>query len=449
MRLSTGSKLAFAVGDVGENFCWTFVSSFSLVYFTNVVGVNAGIVATLMMIARIFDGFTDVYMGHIIDITHHRMGKARPWLLRSIIPLMIVMFLMFNVPGGMSQTAQYAYIFITYTLLSAGCYTMSNVSYAALTALITTNNEDRVQMGSMRFIGASLAGIVINAITLGIVEYFGGGAAGWRMVTIIYCIGFAVFSLWTVFGVKELEQETDVQESSGDLSFRDAVGFLFKNKYFFLLLGLYLVWYLNSGLSGSINAYFAMYVLEDSSKLGSLSMAQSIPSIIGLMIIPPVIKRVGMRRMALGGYLAVICGMLLGYGAVRIGSFPLLLAGIVIKGFGIAPHLASIAALIAATSDYSYEKDGVKIAGTVFSCTSVGCKIGVGVGSSLIGWMLAAAQFDGTAAVQSAAVVNTITNAYFFLPIAFFACAAGIMVFMRVEEDLNTLRAQKEREARA
>jgi GPH family glycoside/pentoside/hexuronide:cation symporter len=73
-------KLAYGAGDFGSNYSWTFISTFALIYFTNTVGIGAAVIGTLMMIAKILDGFTDVIMGNLIDRTRSKMGKARPWL---------------------------------------------------------------------------------------------------------------------------------------------------------------------------------------------------------------------------------------------------------------------------------------------------------------------------------------------------------------------------------
>lgn len=441
MKLNFKSKLAFALGDVGENFCWTFVSAFALIYFTDQAGLNAAIISSLMLLARVFDGFSDIIMGHIIDNTHHKLGKARPWLLRSIIPLMIAQFLLFNVPSGLSGTLTYAYIFIIYTLLSAVCYTMSNVSYSALTALITTNKQDRVDMGSLRFILQGITSIIINAITLKMVAFFGNNQNGWRIVTIIYCLAFALFTLITVYGTKEIVAESAVTETTQKITFKETFKYLLRNKYFFLVLGLYLCWYLNSGIQGSAAVYYAKYVLKNTDKLGTISAAGTFPVIIGLFFAPAIVKRFGIRLSAMVGYIIVAIGLVI---SILAGdNFNLFLVGWIIRGIGTVPHLSSIAALVASTAEYTQLKDHVNIEASVFSSASVGCKVGVGVGGVILGWALGLQGYDGTSLIQPANIINTIRLCYIYLPIAFFATAALIMVFMNVEKDVQKLRQEQ------
>ena len=157
-RLKFRQKLAYGLGDFGGNFCFSFITSFALIYFTDVVGANAAVIGTLLMLAKCFDGITDVIMGNLMDHTHSKMGKARPWLFWSTFPLAIALIMLFNVPSTLSSNAKYIYIFIFYTLICAFFYTASNISYNALTSLATDNAEERVSMGSIRFICTAVAG---------------------------------------------------------------------------------------------------------------------------------------------------------------------------------------------------------------------------------------------------------------------------------------------------
>ena len=96
-----------------------------------------------MAISKIFDGVSDLIMGRIVDRTHSRWGKARPWMLRMCVPLAISTVLMFSVPTSLEGRVQIAYIFLTYNLISTIFYTVFNVPYASLQGLMTTNQYER------------------------------------------------------------------------------------------------------------------------------------------------------------------------------------------------------------------------------------------------------------------------------------------------------------------
>jgi len=180
------NKVGYGSGDIAGNVVFAFLSSFIMIYLTNTVGLNAGVIGSLIAVSKILDGVSDVFFGSMIDKTHSKMGKARPWMLWAYIGCAITLVAAFAVPTDMGKTSQYIWFFITYTLLNAGFYTANNIAYSTLTALVTKNAKERVQMGSIRFMFAFGTSFLIQTITIGAVAKLGGGAAGWRTIAIIY-----------------------------------------------------------------------------------------------------------------------------------------------------------------------------------------------------------------------------------------------------------------------
>ena len=153
-------KLAYGSGDLASNCSYGLVSSFLLLYLSDVMGLKTNIIGTLMLVSKVFDGVTDVFFGNMIDKTKSRLGKARPWMLYAQIGVSLCLVLLFSIPN-MGQTAQYAYFFAFYTCLNAIFYTANGVAYSTLSALITNNPQERVQLGSIRFMFAVVTNIVI------------------------------------------------------------------------------------------------------------------------------------------------------------------------------------------------------------------------------------------------------------------------------------------------
>ena len=155
------------------------------------------------MLSKFFDGFSDIIFGRLMDKTHSKMGKARPWMFYAFFGCAAMLIAIYAIPTSMGKTAQYTWFFIAYTLLNAVFYTANNIAYAALTALITKNRSERVQMGSIRFMFAFGTNLTIQTITVSVVEAMGGGAAAWRNVAIIYAIIGILSNTLAVFSVKE------------------------------------------------------------------------------------------------------------------------------------------------------------------------------------------------------------------------------------------------------
>ena len=174
-----------------------------------------------------------------MDKTHTKMGKARPWMLWTQIGNCICLVLLFSVPMGMGQTAQYAYFFVTYVLLNVIFYTANNIAYASLTSLITKNTNERVQMGSIRFMFSLGTNVAVSSVTVGLTNTLGGGAAGWRNVAIIYAIISLIVNTISVFSVKELSPEELSEGTTANMDekvpFVESLKLLAKNKYFIMI----------------------------------------------------------------------------------------------------------------------------------------------------------------------------------------------------------------------
>ena len=139
-------KIAYGAGDLASNTSYGLVSSFVLLYLSDTMGLNTGIIGTLMLVSKFLDGISDVIFGNLIDRTKSKLGKARPWMLYAQIGVSLCLVLLFSIPGGMSETAQYAYFFAFYTALNAIFYTANGIAYSALSALITRNKNERVSL---------------------------------------------------------------------------------------------------------------------------------------------------------------------------------------------------------------------------------------------------------------------------------------------------------------
>lgn len=430
-------KVAYGSGDLGSNFMYTFVSSFLLIYLTDTVGLNAGIIGTLMMISKIFDGVSDVLFGGMIDRTHSKMGKARPWMFWSTFPLAVCEILLFMIPS-MSDNLQYVYFFIIYTLLNAVFYTANNISYASLTALMTKNPNERVQVGSIRFMFAIAAGIIISSVTVGLVTSFGGGTTGWRTVAILFSLLMVLFNMISVLSVRELPQEEkEIRESPKSSLFAN-FKILLKNKYYLLILAYYITMYAMSGITSGIGIYFCTYTLNNPEILGLFSMVSMIPMIIGLAVTPLLVSKWGIFKVNLAGSVIGLIFGIPGIFAGYAGNIPLLLFCNAIKGLGMSPMTGTLNAVIAETAAYTYNKDGVHLDGTMYSCSSMGIKVGGGIGSALCGWLLTLSGYSGEVETQTAGAVGMINFMYLVIPII----AAGIMVF--IVASLNVEKANKE-----
>ena len=446
------NKVGYGSGDIAGNVVYALLSAFVMIFLTDTVGMNAGIVGTLIAVSKLFDGVSDILFGSLIDKTHTRMGKARPWMFYGYFGCAVCLVAIFCIPADMSSTAQYAWFFIAYTLLNAGFYTANNIAYSALTALVTRNNHERVQMGSIRFMFAFGTSMLIQTITVGLVVRFGGGAAAWRTVAIIYAIVGVISNSLSVFSVKELPpEELDdgeaVRESAAEekYSLIDAFRLLIKNKYYLMICASYILMQIYSATL-NMGIYYMTYVLKNANLLGVFSWAINIPMIVGLLFTPTLVaKWGGMYRLNLTGYTVGTLGRLGVVIAGYLGSVPLMLACTAVAAIGMSPLQGDMNALIATCSEYTFLTSGKRVDGTMYSCTSLGTKLGGGIGTALAGWLLASSGYVGGAAEQSASCMNMLHVMYLWMPMIFNLLITLILTRLNVEKANEELRAKHHR----
>ena len=441
--LKAWQKVAYGAGDFGSNFMYTFVSSFVLIYLTDTVGLNAAVIGTLMLLTKCLDGVTDVFFGRLIDRTHSKMGKARPWMFWTAFPLAVCEILLFMTPS-MGQTLQYAYFFVIYTLLNAFFYTANNIAYASLTAYMTKNPNERVQAGTFRFMFAMLAGIVIAAATTGLVTAFGGGVAGWRMTAILYTVIMLTFNTLSVLSVKEIEtNEKTTAENSDGITFLQSLKILLTNRYYLLILAFYLLQYGMQGVTNGVGIYFCTYVLGDPDALGLFSFMAMIPMIVGLAFTPGLVKKFGIYKVnKYGALFSAVFGVVF-IGVCYTGSLPLMLAATALRGLGLSPMLGTLNAVIAETSEYTFKKDKVHLDGTMFSCSSMGIKLGGGIGTALSGWLLALGGYVNGAASQPASAVSMMTFMYAVIPAIVCVLMLLVVSGLNIEKGMQALEGEK------
>ena len=434
------NKVCYGSGDIAGNCVYALLTAFMMIYLTDTIGLSMGIVSTLIAASKIFDGISDFFFGRLIDKTKSKMGKARPWMLWAYVGCAITLVACFSIPDSWDETAQYIFFFLSYTLLNAVFFTANNIAYASLTALITKSTSERVQIGSLRFIFAFGTKIVIEAVTIFAVTWLGGGVTGWRNIAIIYAILGLITNTFSVFSVKELPEEDDGEVAGekirpeNELTFLQSFKVLLKNKYYVVICCSYILTQLYASVIG-MGTYYAKYILGNEEIFSTISLAINITMVIALTLLPMVIKKLGgMYKLNICGYILAALGRVGVMAAAYMGSLPLMLVFTAVSTIGIAPLQGDLNALIACCSEYTTLKTGYRLEGMMYSCSSLGIKLGGALGTAICGWLLDAAGYIENAAVQTAATVNMLNFLYLWMPVILCAAVGFLLVFLNVEK---------------
>lgn len=440
------NKLGYGSGDLAGNMVYAFLSSFVMLYLTNTVGLNPGIIGTLIMVSKLFDGVSDIFFGTMIDKTKSKLGKARPWMLYAYIGCAVTLVANFAIPASLGRTAQYAWFFIAYTMLNAVFFTANNIAYASLVTFCTRNSKERVEMGSFRFIFAFSTSLIIQSVTVQFVRALGNGASAWKTVAIIYAVIGLIVNTISVFSIKELPEEELAKDKDQEekYSLIEAAKLLVSNKYYLMICGTYVCQQIYTAML-NMGIYYMIYILKNEDLYSVFSWAINIPVIIAMCITPMLVERMkGLYRMNLAGYILGTAGRVGVIIAGYMGSVPLMIAFTAVAALGMAPWQGDMGAVVASCSEYTWLTKGKHIDGTMYLCTSFGTKIGGGIGVALCGWLLDISGFVKTSAVQPTSCINMLHVMYLWIPMLLSLCITFIMSRMNVEGANEKLRAQME-----
>lgn len=441
------NKVGYGSGDIAGNVVYAFLTSFVMVYLTDTVGLTAGIVGTLIAVSKIFDGFTDIFFGSMIDKTHTRLGKARPWMIYGYIGCAVTLIAVFAVPMNLGNSAKYAWFFIAYTLLNGVFYTANNIAYSALTSLVTKNSKERVQMGSYRFIFAFSTSLLIQSITVGFVDRLGGDAGAWRTVAIIYAVVGLIVNTISGLSVKELPEdklnEGEEKTEKEEYGLVQAFHLLIKNKYYLMICGTYILQQLYGAMIGA-GIYYMTWVLKNKNLFGQFAWAVNIPLIVALIFTPTLVgKWKGMYKLNLRGYILAVIGRAFVVVAGYMGRISLMMAFTALAALGQGPWQGDMNAVIASCSEYTYLTQGKRVDGTMYSCTSLGVKLGGGIGTAVVGWLLEFSGYVGTNSVQPQSALDMMQFMYLWLPLIFDVLIMFVLSKMDVETANEKLKAEK------
>ena len=440
IKSSMWEKICYGLGGLGANFVWTCMSIYVTMYYTNSVGIAAAAAGTMMLVARLLDGVSDIFFSWVIQKAHFKMGKIRPWFIISASLLAISLLTSFNVPMSLSNTGKLVYVYITYSFTAAVSYTIFNLAFSSILPLMSTDEQDRVTASSVyNFI--VMGGVTgITLITPILLAKFGGVAktGAWSKISIIYALICLAGVLLMGICIKEKDAISVDNESSNmseqNMNYKETLKIVLRSKYTWMLLAVFFIFYLYYGASSGIGTYYFMYVAGDTQLLsfGRSGIFTLASQILVFVLLTKMIQIAGRKRVVIGGLLIAIVGSLLTY--VNPANIPFVIFTLVLKSFGTAPIIAVIYIYVADITDEIARKyNGYRPAEVVSMVSSIGTKVGTGIGSAMVGWSLALFALNPSKVAQSDYTINGLIHYTVWVPVI----ALGIVAFILRKWDLG------------
>ena len=447
-------KIGYLMGDIGNDFTFVLSSTFLLKFYTDVMGVSAAVVGTIIMIARFVDAFTDVTMGRICDKSPvTKNGKFKPWLRRMCVPVAISSFFIYQSSlADMSMGFKIGYLFVTYILWGSFFYTSINIPYGSMASAISADPGDRQSLSTYRSIGASFASVIVGAgIPLIAYEEVNGimllNGEVFTVIAGIFSICAVISYLLCYTLVSERihisAKEEEAKKNNVIMMLRNAV----TNRALISIIAASIVMLIaQMTLQSMANYVYPIYYGNTTAQ--SLSMVVMLAaSLIIAAIAKPVSTRFGKAEIAVvSSFIAAgVCLLLFFLRPQNVWVYVAIQA-VCWLGLGVFGIISW--ALITDVIDYSEIKNGIREDGSVYALYSFARKLGQAGAAGLVGAMLTVINYSESTAAQTS-VREGLFNISTIIPAIGFGLLGLILWFWyplhkkQVEENVNILRGKR------
>ena len=372
-KLNLGVKLSYGAGDLASQFIWSFISSYLMIFYTDVAMLPAAAVSMIFLLARVWDAVNDPMMGAAAERTQSKYGRFRPYLLFGTPFLILFYILCFMAPdfhGNM--TMKVAYAAVTYIGLGM-LYTAVNLPYGALMTVMTEDQADRSDLSTYRMIGANVGSLILSAVSLPLILYFGKGnqanPLGYTVTAVVLGI-IALPMFYLVFF--QCRETVRVSEAAMSVpiweSFKVCV-----NRPFLCLFALNSLALVGKFGQAGVAMYYYRYVLARSDLAAILMVLLNSATALGIFLFARIGKYFGKKRTAMVSFLLAgifqIAIYFVNYD--NIAMVMVLTACTGLTRFGLPAATAMLADVI----DYTEDRTGIRADGTAYSIYSFGTKL--------------------------------------------------------------------------
>ena len=441
-------KLGYLFGDFGNDFTFILSTMILSKFYTDVMGVSAGIVGTIMMLARFVDAVTDVGMGRIADRSRHTpAGKFKPWLMRMCVPVAIASFLMYA-PGLAGEWVsewpdgvRVAYLAISYLLWGSFCYTGINIPYGSMASAISAEPGDRQSLSTFRTMGGMLAGMVIG-IGLPLMAYekstLADGSVKETLIGSKVALAAGVFSVLAIIcyilcyklvteRVRVESTETQKGPSVGEM-----LKSAFSNRALISIIAASVVMLLAQLTMQNMAAYIYPDYYNNATAQSASTMLMMVGMIAAAVVAKPLAAKFGKAEVSVVSNLFAAVVMVIIW-VIKPSNVWVYCGLQMIAWLGLGVFSMVSWALITDVIDYSELRNGVREDGSVYALYSFARKLGQALAAGLSGWLLEGIGYNSQAAAdglkQTESVLDGIFHISTLLPALGFLLLALVLWF--------------------
>ena len=404
-------------------------------YCTEVLQLNAALVATLLFASKIVDAVTDLMAGYLIDRTHTKLGKGRPYEL-ALIGLWVTTWLSFSVPTQFSTAVKCVWVVVCYILAQSIFNTLLAANQTAYMVRAFNDQDAYVTLSSLGGLITVLGVIIFNVVYPGMMANAGKDASAWSRMVLMIAAPLCIIGLMRFFFVPE---KYDVDAGTDPVRFQDVLTLLKTNRFIYIIAAVSLVNNFSAGLGVSV--YYYTYIVKNLGIMGIMSLF-TVVSMLTLTVYPVLLKKITVRQLIQLGLLFSVAGGILNF----VAKDNIILLGIasLVGGIGSLPISMMLNLLIIECADFNEWKGRQRMEGTLGAVNGFSAKLGSALGTFLCGILLSAAGYVGGAAVQTESALHMIRALFGLVPAAFFLALFLLMNLYKLDRMMPQIRKENE-----
>jgi sugar (glycoside-pentoside-hexuronide) transporter len=410
-------------------------------YCTDMLGMSAVLVGTLLLASKIFDGITDLIVGFIIDRTHTKLGKARPYEI-FIIFVWVFTIMLFSAPK-MGTVGLSIFVFVLYSLINAVCATCLNGNDAVYLARSVRSEKNRVSVMSFNGAIIMLLSIGVSILLPQVIAGIGSTKEGWTVIAMAFGIPLLIIGMFRFIFIKEvvnLSPETKDEKKvvkQENIPLMTGLKCIFHNKYIFILAGMTFIVQLMVNIGSSVQTYYFKYIVGDIGLATLVSLSGVLTPFI-LMLFPALSRKFGtVKLIQTGAVIGVVGYIIRALGGTNLAT---LVIGSLLSGIAVIPITMMISIYLIDCMDYGEWKTGTRVEGLISSVNSFTSKLGSGIASGLVGLLMGIAGYNGSLAVQSASANTIIVALFNWIPLILTIVLLILALIYKLDKEMPKIK---------
>lgn len=432
VKLGWTEKFGYAAGDMASCLFFGIFMNFMAIFYTDVFGITATALGTMLLVVRTWDWINDPIMGAIADRTQNRMGKFRPWILWMIVPYMACGVLTFHTPD-VGPTAKLVYAYITYTMMMM-VYTGINVPYGALMGVMTAKSEERTVLASFRFIGANAGIFVVTLLLPFLVNHIGRGnqQVGYTGAVAVLAIMAGALFFFTFSSSRERIRPVEQKHEPLKRELRE----LLRNGPWLMIIVISILTVMSQAIRACSVLHYFKYVVGREDWGTTLLVYNSVAAVVAVLLAKWICSTIGGKKKAYIILNVLFAVLLIWFYFIPADAFGLMVLNQVLMAMVAAPMMPLFWAMIADTADYGAVKFGHRSTGIIFSAGTASQKIGWSIGPAVALWIMGYSGFVANVA-QTDKTNHTLLLLMSLIPAGFALATAAATFFYKIDRNME------------